>query len=139
MLLAALSVGMAGSAFVCTPTAIYDGDGPIWCAEGPKVRLAGIAAREIDETCRPQHPCPKASGKASRDHLVKLLGGPRGTLPTGHIKVSAKPMRCISTGSAGGERTGAWCRAAGVGDLSCAMVRGGYALRWDRYWLRHAC
>jgi hypothetical protein len=99
---------MAGSAFVCTPTAIYDGDGPIWCAEGPKVRLAGIAAREIDETCRPQHPCPKASGKASRDHLVKLLGGPRGTLPQA-ISKSLPTDALLSTGSAGGERTGAWC------------------------------
>ena len=41
----------AGQSFTCTPTAVWDGDGPIWCAEGPKVRLAGISAREIDGTC----------------------------------------------------------------------------------------
>jgi endonuclease YncB( thermonuclease family) len=36
---------LAGAAFTCTPVRVWDGDGPIWCAEGPKVRLAGIAAR----------------------------------------------------------------------------------------------
>jgi hypothetical protein len=38
----------AGIAFPCTPVAVWDGDGPIWCAEGPRLRLAGIAARELD-------------------------------------------------------------------------------------------
>ena len=35
----------AGVAFTCTPVAVWDGDGPIWCMEGPKIRIAGIAAR----------------------------------------------------------------------------------------------
>lgn len=48
----------AGLAFTCTHKAVWDGDGPIWCAEGPKVRLAGIAAREIDWTFRPATPAP---------------------------------------------------------------------------------
>jgi crotonobetainyl-CoA:carnitine CoA-transferase CaiB-like acyl-CoA transferase len=63
----------AGTTFTCTPTAVWDGDGPIWCAEGPKIRLAGIAAREIDESCKPQHPCPAASGVAARDRLVPMI------------------------------------------------------------------
>lgn len=42
----------AGLAFSCTPVAVYDGDGPIWCAEGPRIRLTAIAAREMDGTCR---------------------------------------------------------------------------------------
>lgn len=62
-----------GHQFNCTPTRVWDGGGPIWCAEGPRVRLAGIAAREID------------------------------------------------------------------GDLSCSMVRKGWALRWDRFWKGHRC
>jgi len=122
----------AGQTFTCTPIAVYDGDGPIWCAEGPKIRLAGIAAREIDGTCRPHQPCPRRSGVDARDHLVKLLGGPRGRLSIGHIKVQAKPMRCLSVGWGKGERTAAWCSLGRV-DLSCAMVRDGYALRWARY------
>nr|WP_156681793.1 hypothetical protein [Sphingomonas profundi] len=129
----AAAVIAPGTRFTCTPVAVWDGDGPIWCAEGPKIRLAGIAAREIDESCRPGHPCPQAGGRAARDHLVALLGGARGTRSTGHVIVRGPRLSCVSNGSAKGDRTGALCRAAGVGDLSCAMVRSGYALRWRRY------
>ena len=73
-LLLAASVVPAGQLFDCTPTAVWDGDGPIWCAEGAHIRLSGIAAREMDGTCRPGHPCPAAGPIAARDHLVALLG-----------------------------------------------------------------
>lgn len=69
----------AGVSFSCTPTRVWDGDGPIWCAEGPRVRVAGIAARESDDSCRSNQPCPSMSAKDSRDGLVRLLGGARGT------------------------------------------------------------
>lgn len=35
-----------GQTFTCMPTRVWDGDGPIWCAEGQMVRLAAIAKRE---------------------------------------------------------------------------------------------
>lgn len=134
-MLAALSavVLASGQAFACTPTHVWDGDGPIWCAEGPKIRLAGIAAREMDGTCKQGHPCPKASAIAARDRLVRLLGGAKGKARTGHILVSASAMRCVSNGSAWGGRTAAWCTLPGMGDISCAMIRSGTVLRWDRY------
>jgi endonuclease YncB( thermonuclease family) len=123
-----------GQSFTCTPTRVWDGDGPIWCAEGPRIRLAGIAAREMDETCRPGHPCPKATGRTARDHLVKLLGGSRGATSTGHIKVRGPALRCLSRGSGKGSRTAAWCAAPkAVGDLSCRMVQDGYAVAWKSY------
>lgn len=142
MILAAIiaaAIIPAGQSFECTPTAVYDGDGPIWCAEGPRIRLSGIAAREIDGTCRPGHPCPAASATAARDHLVGLMGRPVGRLSTGHVKVAGPTMRCRSAGGAGGHRTAAFCVSPRGGDLSCAMVRDGYAARWDRYWGRHEC
>ena len=129
----------SGENFNCTPTAVWDGDGPIWCDEGPRIRLSGIAAREIDNECRANHACPTASGVEARDALVHLLGGPRGRLSHGHVFVSAPTMRCVSTGSAGGSRTGAWCITSGGIDLSCAMVASGHAGRWERYWGRHNC
>ena len=129
----------AGIIFTCTPTAVWDGDGPIWCAEGSKVRLAGIAAREIDETCKPKHPCPTATGVAARDGLVRALGGGHGSTPTGHVIVRGPALTCRSDGSAGGSRTAAWCIAPKVGDLSCEMIRQGLALRWQRYWRAHKC
>ena len=129
----------AGQTFRCTPVAVYDGDGPIWCAEGPKVRIAGVAAREMDGTCRRSQPCPSVGAIDARDRLVGLLGGPRGTLPDGHIKVRSATMTCLSEGSAGGSRTAAWCISPVVGDLSCAVVRAGGAIRWPRFWRNHRC
>ena len=123
----------SGQSFVCTPTAVWDGDGPVWCREGPKLRLAGVAAREHDESCRGNQPCPAASGQAARDALVRLLGGAKGTRPEGHILVAGPRLTCLSNGSAGGTRTAAWCTLPDGRNLSCAMVKTGTALRWARF------
>jgi len=136
---AATSIVPAGQTFQCTPTAVWDGDGPIWCAEGPKIRVAGVAAREMDGSCRSNQPCPAVGAVEARDRLVGILGGPKGTLPTGHIVVRSATMSCLSDGSAGGSRTAAWCRSPTVGDLSCAVVRAGGAVRWSRFWRGHSC
>lgn len=129
----------SGQRFECTPVAIWDGDGPIWCAEGPKVRIAGVAAREIDGSCRHGQPCPPVSGVVARDRMVQLFGGPTGRTSDGHVLVRSATMTCISDGSAGGSRTAAWCRSPVFGDLSCAVVRAGGAVRWARFWRRHEC
>lgn len=139
LILAAVPIIPNGAAFTCTPEAVWDGDGPIWCKEGPRVRLAGIAAREIDGRCAVGHPCPSADATAARDHLANLLGTVKGMAATGHVRIKGAPLRCVSTGSAGGNRTAAFCRSPRSGDISCAMVRDGYAARWDRYWRAHRC
>lgn len=141
LLLAAAGVAIvpSGQTFACTPTRVWDGDGPIWCAEGPRIRVSGIAAREIDGSCRSNQPCPKASAEQSRDALARLIGQPRGTSPQGHVLVRGPTMTCRSVGSGGGNRTAAWCVSPKSGDLSCAMVRSGHALRWDRFWGKHRC
>ncbi|WP_447753282.1 thermonuclease family protein [Sphingopyxis fribergensis] len=128
-----------GQAFTCTPESVWDGDGPIWCKEGPRIRLAGIAAREIDGSCKAGHPCPAADPIASRDHLVRLVGESTGMARTGHVVVRGPAMRCVSRGSAGGNRTAAFCVSPRSGDLSCAMVRDGYAQKWEKYWRGHRC
>ena len=135
----AVAIIPAGQTFTCTPTAVYDGDGPVWCAEGPRIRLAGIAAREMDGTCRTNQPCPRVSAERSRDELVKLVGVSIGRRREGHALVRGPTMRCLSEGNGKGLRTAAWCVSPRSGDLSCAMVRGGWALRWERYWLHHRC
>jgi endonuclease YncB( thermonuclease family) len=139
IILAAATVLSAGESFNCTPTAVWDGDGPIWCAEGPRIRLSGIAAREMDGTCSPGHPCPSKSAEEAREALVRLVGEPVGVGPYGHVLVSGPVMQCTSDGSAGGSRTAAWCISPRGGDLSCAMVSGGWAARWDHYWGAHTC
>ena len=135
----AAAIVPAGQSFDCTPTAVWDGDGPVWCAEGPHVRLSGIAAREMDGTCSPGHPCPAADPVAARDFLVSLVGKRTGTRSTGHVSVAGPTMRCRSAGGAGGSRTAAFCVSPHSGDLSCTMVERGFAARWDRYWKGHKC
>src|SRR5690606_25021461 len=98
LLLAAASIIPAGQTFDCTPTHVWDGDGPVWCAEGPRIRLSGIAAREIDGTCRSNQPCPDADAADARDALVALIGEPIGRSPHGHILVEGPTMRCLSAG-----------------------------------------
>jgi endonuclease YncB( thermonuclease family) len=139
LLTLAAAVVSAGQTFTCTPTAVWDGDGPIWCAEGPHVRISGIAAREMDGTCRDNQPCPSATALQARNALIDLFGGPRGTNSTGHVRVIGPPMVCRSEGSAGGNRTAAWCSLPSGQDLSCAMVATGAVLKWDRYWRGHRC
>lgn len=113
-----------GNMFTCTAKKVHDGDGPIWCSERGadgkpiKIRLQAIAAREIDETCSPGHPCPNASGAAAQQALEKLALG--------------QSLRCEATGTSY-SRVTAWCwREDGV-ELNCAMVESGTALRWAKY------
>jgi len=106
------------STFTCTVTRVHDGDGPIWCAEGPKVRLTAIAARELDGTCNEGHPCPAASAQAAQQALWRLARGQK--------------LRCEATGMSY-KRVTAWCwRQDGV-ELNCAMVKTGTVLRWEKF------
>ena len=139
LLILAAAVVSAGQTFTCTPTHVWDGDGPVWCAEGPHLRIGGIAAREMDGTCRSNQPCPRATANDARDALVRLFGGPHGTISTGHVVVAGPRLICHSEGSAGGSRTAAWCRLPSGADLSCAMIKTGTVLRWDRYWKGPDC
>lgn len=139
LLFLAAAIVPAGQTFECTPVRVWDGDGPIWCAEGPHVRLSGIAAKEMGETCNANQPCPKATAIEARDGLVSIIGEAQGVSAEGHILVRGPTMRCVSVGGAGGSRTAAWCVSPKGGDVSCAMVRSGLALKWDRYWRDHQC
>jgi endonuclease YncB( thermonuclease family) len=139
LLILAASIVPAGQSFDCTLTRVWDGDGPIWCAEGPRIRLSGIATREIGGTCRDNQPCPAADAEEARDALVRFVGRPTGSSREGHVLVDGPTMRCLSVGGGGGSRTAAWCVSPIGGDLSCAMVQGGYALRWEQYWKDHRC
>lgn len=131
-----------GQSFDCTPTHVWDGDGPVWCSEGPKVRVSGINARETDGTCKESHPCPglDATWEKARDQLVNLVGTPTGRKSKhGHIIVQGPTMQCISVGRARGDRTGAWCVSPRGGDISCAMLKSGLVVKWKTYWKQHTC
>ncbi len=133
-----IEVLLAGAVFTCTPARVWDGDGPLWCEEGPRIRLAGIAAREMDGSCNANQPCPSATAEQARDHLVRLVGRPIGRSREGHILVRGPALRCRSVGATY-QRTAAWCTTPAGVDLSCAMVASGYALRWPQYWRGRRC
>ena len=113
---------------------------------GRKIRVAGIAAREvrwtgtemIDAGCSKGHPCPTKSGPAARQHLARLFGGAQGTGPHGHLLVRGPALRCKANGSTG-KRIAAWCSSAAIGDVSCRMVQEAYALRWQKFWNGRQC
>lgn len=115
--------------FSCTVASITDGD-TLRCAErgsdgrAIRVRLSGIAARERDNSCSPGHPCPDASSEASTTALERLAAG--------------EELSCRAVGTTYG-RVAAFCENGSGVDLSCAMVQGGYAAKWDRYWGAHRC
>lgn len=125
--------------FDCMPTNVWDGDGPVWSEEGPRIRLAGIATRELVGSCSPGHPCPDADAISVRDALVALVGRPIGMGRQDHILVDDPTMSCVSTGYAGGNRLerGVFRRALAmfrapsfaVAGLHAAKVTGRYECR----------
>jgi hypothetical protein len=125
-----ISVGLI---FTCTPTRVWDGDGPLWCEEGPRIRLTGIAARKINREGR--------DGSRARMPVLRThaIGEPVGRSREGHILVEGPPMQCVSARHGQREPTSAWCVSPKGGDLSCAMVEGAYALGWERFWRDHSC
>lgn len=139
LLLAAVQIVPTGESFQCTPTRVWDGDSPVWCAEGPRLRIAGIAAREADGSCRSNQPCPKTTAIQARDALVDVIGFRRGVSRQGHVLVTGPTMMCRSEGNGGGSRTAAWCTSPKSGEVSCAMVRTRTVLTWPRYWRNHRC
>lgn len=103
--------------FACQVSSVTDGD-TLRCADGTRVRLHAIAARERDETCSPGHPCPTASGASATAKLAELAGG--------------QTLACRSTGTSY-DRVTAICNTASGVEINCAMVRSGTAVVWERF------
>jgi len=112
----AASASMAAS-FSCRVTRVHDGD-TLRCADGTRVRLHAVAAREMDETCSEGHPCPTASAVAARLELVKLAEN--------------RTLACRRTGRSYNRVTAICDNDEGV-EINCAMVRSGTTLVWDRF------
>ncbi|MBU3079336.1 thermonuclease family protein [Sphingomonas quercus] len=112
-----------GSRFPCTVLSVYDGDGPINCAERDqsgqqvKVRLRGIEAREIDNSCSRPDICPKATGAEGKAALLRYAYG---------------KLTCTSFGPSY-SRVNATCVNPKGFNLSCEMLRSGTAMRWAEY------
>ncbi|MDQ8754748.1 hypothetical protein RCO27_00765 [Sphingosinicella sp. LHD-64] len=111
-----------GSRFTCTVLSVYDGDGPINCAEVDgageqvSVRLRGIEAREPDNTCQ-MEVCPPLSGQEAKAILTRLAVG---------------QLQCVSFGPSYNRVDSSCTSPTGV-DISCELIRTGAAVRWPEY------
>ena len=103
--------------FSCQVSSVTDGD-TLRCADGVRVRLHAVAARETDETCSVGHPCPAASGASARAELGRLVRG--------------GALSCQAIGQSY-ERVTAICWSAAEVEVNCAMIRSGTAVIWDRF------
>jgi len=96
-----------------TVTQVHDGD--TMRIGATRIRLAAIDANELGGRCH--HACAAMSATAARDNLARLALGHR--------------VECEQTGTSY-KRVVAFCRVGEI-DLSCAQVRAGAAIIWDRY------
>ena len=107
----------AADRFTCEVARVTDGD-TFRCADGVRVRLHAVAARELDETCGANHPCPAASGAAAKAELERLIAG--------------RSVDCARTGRSY-NRVTAVCWTPAQVEVNCALVRRGVAVIWPRY------
>lgn len=103
--------------FTCDVVRVNDGD-TLRCADGVRVRLHAVAAREIDETCSPGHPCPEASAIAAREVLMRLAAN--------------RTITCTPIGTSY-DRVTAICRNDRGVEINCAMIESGTTVVWDRF------
>lgn len=104
---------LAAALLAGTVTQVHDGD--TFRIGETRVRLAAIDANEMNGSCHDL--CAPLSAAAPRDHLADLALG--------------RYVECRQTGTSY-RRVVAFCRVDGT-DLSCAQVRAGAAVIWDRY------
>ena len=109
--------------FSCVVASITDGD-TLRCADGRRVRLSGIDARERDGSCGVGRSCVDAGPQEATAELRRLAEGQR--------------LSCRAVGTSYG-RTAAFCVNEAGEDLSCAMVASGTVARWERYMKGHRC
>lgn len=89
-------------------------DGDSLRVDGKKIRLIGIDAPELLQTCRDEHGREWTCGRAAHELLSRFA--------------SLGKMTCASSAKDRYNRTLARCSAGDVADVGEAMVRAGYAI-----------
>lgn len=102
--------------FSCRVANVHDGD-TFRCTDGTRIRLAAIDAPEMPGACQPRRACAPGDPLRSKAALERLISG--------------RTVECQPTGTTY-NRIAAWC-SVGATDLSCAMLRGGQAIRLPRF------
>lgn len=103
-------------AFSCAVQSVTDGD-TFRCANGTRVRLSSIDTPEMPGSCRPGRACAPGDPYAAKAALQRLING--------------RTVQCEKVGMSY-NRIAAWCSVNRM-DLSCAMVRNGYAVKLSQF------
>ena len=113
--------------FTCEVTRVHDGDGPLWCRSGERIRIAGVQAPDF--TSAPPCHRPAAQRRAFRcDNRAATRS--RQLVST---LVLCQRLRCQPVDTSY-NRIVARCTLPDGRSLSCATIAAGAAVRWDKYW-----
>lgn len=124
------ALAVAPASFTCDVTRVHDGDGPLWCSNGKKIRIAGIQAPDFEsaEPCRRSdvrrinYTCDDRAAEKSQRIVSRMALGKR--------------LLCEPQGKSY-SRVVARCTLPDGRSLSCAVIAAGAAVRWDRYWRQY--
>lgn len=113
--------------FLCLVIGLHDADGPLYCATGEKIRVAGVQAPDYEsaEPCRTGragYVCSDRQAERSKRLVAPI--------------VLNRTLRCQPVGKSY-SRIVARCTLPDGRDLSCAIIAAGAATRWDSYWRRY--
>lgn len=116
--------------FICEVVKVHDGDGPLWCRAGQKVRIAGIQAPDYASASPCRRPaakrvtytCDNVAAERSRRIVERLVLSQR---------LTCQPV------DRSYKRIVARCTLPDGRSLSCAAIAAAAAVRWDRYWRRY--
>ncbi len=127
MILALVAAATSPAPFPCTVVKVHDGDGPLWCREGPKVRIAGVQAPDFESaspcrTKRANYVCSNTKARASQRIVERLTLG--------------RTMSCLPVDKSY-SRVVARCTLPDGRSLTCATLAAGAAVRWDQYWRKY--
>lgn len=125
-----ITLASAAVSFTCDVVRVHDGDGPLWCRSGQKVRVAGIQAPDFKsaEPCRrpaarrAAYTCDDRAAARSQRIVERLVL---------HRRLQCQPVGISYS------RVVARCTLPDGRSLSCAAIAAGAAARWDRYWRQY--
>lgn len=115
------------AAFICLFTRVHDGDGPLWCQNGIKVRMAGVQATDFENA----EPCRR--GKTA--YVCSDDWAPRGQRIVERLTLH-RSMTCQPAGKLY-QRVVARRTLPDGRSLSYAVIAAGADTRWDSYWRRY--
>ena len=109
---------------------VHDGDGPLWCRTGQKVRVAGIQAPDFKNAV----PCRRAAVRRAA-YTCDDVAAERARLVVSRLTLGRR-LTCQPVGTSY-SRIVARCTLPDGRSLSCAAIAAGAAVRWARYWRQY--